>query len=274
VLVNLTNLARQVFTQFQQIQDFSVEKNPSNPIAVRDGLINQIRDQWSTYFSVITPIIAYSVRRGTDFEGLEREARGSAALLNQMVPEMRATREKILAEANLALEKVRQAAAEAGVAEHAIHFQREAESHRKQSFVWLVFAALFAVGIVRYAVYSLDIQLHDLAQNLPASAWVPIAISRVLIISILSYGLLFCARNYGASRHNFVVNRHRQNALSSFDTFVKASGDPQTKDAVLLQATQSIFAPQASGYLKVEGELQPSSQIVEVFRRLTGAKPD
>ena len=164
-----------------------------------------------------------------------------------------------------ALQKVRQAAAEAGVAQHAIHFQQEAESHRKQSRLWLAAAALFAGGIVLYATYSLEIQLHDIALSLPTAALVPIAVARILVISILSYGLLFCARNYGASRHNFIINRHRQNALSSFETFVKASGDVQTKDAVLLQATQSIFIPQPSGYLKVEGDLQPSGQIIEAM---------
>jgi hypothetical protein len=79
-------------------------------------------------------------------------------------------------------------------------------------------------------------------------------------------------RNYAASRHNLVVNRHRQNALSSFETFVKGAGDQQTKDAVLLQATQSIFVPQDSGFIRGESTPQPGSQIIEILRGIGGGK--
>src|SRR5437016_3224066 len=75
-LRELTSHAQQALNQFQQIQKFSVAQNPSNPKQVRDSLIEQLRDHWHSYYSAITPHIAYSIRRGTDFDALEREARG------------------------------------------------------------------------------------------------------------------------------------------------------------------------------------------------------
>jgi hypothetical protein len=46
-----------------------------------------------------------------------------------------------------------------------------------------------------------------------------------------------------------VVDQHRQNALSTFETFMKAASDEQMKNAVLLQATQAILTPQATDSL-------------------------
>jgi hypothetical protein len=49
-----------------------------------------------------------------------------------------------------------------------------------------------------------------------------------------------------------------------------AEGDQETKNAVLLQATQSIFSPQSTGYPKGEGEPRQGSHLIEIFRGLTG----
>lgn len=270
-LNQLHSIANQVLTYFQQIQNFSIKQHPQNPEQARDSLIQQLRDQWHSYYSTVTPHISYAIRRGTDFDTLEREARGTLALQKQLAADFRTEKEKILAEMQGALERVRQAAAEAGVAQHAIHFKDEAEYHKKQSLNWLLATVAFALATIFYALWSLGPQLNDLTATTVPRA-IQLIVPRLVVIFVLTFGLVWSARNFAASRHNFVVNRHRQNALSSFETFVKGTGDPQTKDAVLLQATQSIFAPQESGFVRGENAPHPGSQIVEVVRGVTGAK--
>jgi len=270
-LTELHSLAGQVLTYFQQIQNFSVAQHPQNPVDARDSLINQLRDQWHRYYTSVTPHISYAIRRGTDFDTLEREARGTLALLKRLATESSTEKNKVFEEMQDALERVRQAAAEAGVAQHAIHFKSEAELHEKQSLWWLGATILFALATIAYALWSLGPQLNDLsAVTVPRA--IQLIVPRLVVIFVLTFGLVWSARNFAASRHNFVVNRHRQNALSSFETFVKGAGDPQTKDAVLLQATQSIFAPQDSGFVRNENTPSPGSQIVEVVRGVTVGK--
>lgn len=47
-----------------------------------------------------------------------------------------------------------------------------------------------------------------------------------------------------------VVNRHRGNALKTFQAFTEAAGDNQdVRSAVLLETTRSIFAVVPSGFL-------------------------
>jgi hypothetical protein len=270
-LNQLRSLATQVLSYFQQIQKFSLAQHPQNPVQARDSLIQQLRDQWHSYYTTVTPHISYAIRRGTDFDSLEREARGTLALQKQLASEFRTEKDKILAEMQGALERVRQAAAEAGVAQHAIHFKSEAEFHEKQSLYWLGATIFFALATIAYALWSLGPELNDLsAATIPRA--IQLVVPRLVVIFVLTFGFVWSARNFAASRHNFVVNRHRQNALSSFETFVKGAGDPQTKDAVLLQATQSIFAPQDSGFVRSENSPNPGSQIVEVVRGVAAGK--
>jgi hypothetical protein len=78
------------------------------------------------------------------------------------------------------------------------------------------------------------------------------------------------AKNYRTHRHLVVVNQHRQSALRTFEAFIKAaSGDDQTKNAVLLEATRCIFAPANTGYLGGEEE-NPSNRIIEIFKTVGG----
>jgi hypothetical protein len=223
------NYANQVLALLQQIKNFSVQTNPQNPVATRDNLIQQLRDQWNTYYRAVTPHISYAIRKGTDFDTLEREARGALALQKQLTNEQRTEKDKILAEMQGALERVRQAAAEAGVAQHAIHFKDEAEFHRKQSVYWLLAAVVFASLTIVYALWSIAPELSGLGGATIAHV-VELIVPRLIVIIVLTFGLVWSARNFASSRHNFVVNRHRQNALSSFEAFVKgAEGDAQTK---------------------------------------------
>jgi hypothetical protein len=263
--------ASQALALFQQIKTFSIQQNPTNPVQARDSLIQQLRDRWHTDYSVVTPHIAYAIRRGTDFDVLEREARGTLALQKQLAGEFKTEKDRILAEMQSALDRVRQAAAEAGVAQHAIHFKDEAEFHKRQSRWWLSATIAFGLATIGYALYSLGPELNDLtATTLPRA--VQLVVPRLVVIFVLTFGLVWSTRNFAASRHNFVVNRHRQNALSSFETFVKGAGDPQTKEAVLLQATQSIFTPQDSGFVKAETTGSPGNQIIEIVRGASSSK--
>jgi hypothetical protein len=88
------------------------------------------------------------------------------------------------------------------------------------------------------------------------------------MFSGLFAGVVWMGRIYRAHRHNYVINKHRQNALSTFETFAKAAADEQTKAAVLLQATQSIFSLQQSGYLSQESESAGYPQVLEIIRGL------
>jgi hypothetical protein len=94
-------------------------------------------------------------------------------------------------------------------------------------------------------------------------------LARLVIISILYFGVIWFIKNYRAHRHLSVLNSHRQNALETFESFVEgAGGDEQTKNAVLLEATHCIFSPANTGYLGADEE-NPASRIVEILKTVS-----
>jgi hypothetical protein len=99
-------------------------------------------------------------------------------------------------------------------------------------------------------------------------------VARILIVTMLYSAVVWCARNYFASKHNVTVNRHRRNAMNTFRAFVEGTKDPATQDFILRQAAACAFSPQQSGYLKDESlpTPGPASQLVEMIK--PGGKAD
>lgn len=267
-LQTLVNVVQEANTYFSQIQDFSLEAHPQSPAQARDDLINAIRDQYDGWFNQVSPIIAYSVRKSTDFRRLAQEAREQMSNIEQVKTQLQERGKEFVAETQGVLEQVRRAAQEVGVAQHAVHFKSEADRHKAAARKWLkavigiaiVTALLTAVNV--WAVFGL--RLVDLT----TSETIQLVIAKVILFSLLLSALVWVGRVYRSHQHNFVVNQHRQNALASFETFAKAAKDDQTKSAVLLQATNCIFAPQASGYADSSAEVPGSPQVMEIIRNM------
>ena len=261
-----------LFTKFSSVQEFSPAQN-SNPLNVRNSLIDQVRDSYDAYFQVISPVIAYSIRKGTDFETLEKKAQEIVASMEGSKNEQIEKQRQISSEMESVLQKVRQAAAEVGVAQHATHFMEEAQGHDKSSKRWLFTTIVAALVTIGWGILSFFIH-PDVKAPLSepsTSQVIQFTVAKIIILSALYYFLVWCARNYNAHRHNLVVNKHRQNSLRTFETFVKAAGNDQdTKNAVLIQATQSIFSAHSSGYIHKEHEVESPNKFIEILRN-TGA---
>lgn len=271
LLNEIVSLAQQATSTFEQIQSFN-PSNEASPASVRDSLVQTVAEQYQSHFRQVAPIIAYSVRKGTDFDRLEREAMEALEQINKSKREHETKTTSLLAETQATLDQVRRAAAEVGVAQHAIHFREEAEAHRRSSKTWLIatgilggITLLSAGGIASYYAYHVS--------DLTTGQAIQLAIPKLVIFSLLYFGVVWSGKIYRAQWHNYVVNKHRQNALSTFETFAKAASDEQTKNAVLIQATQSIFTPQNTGFVSHESEGSSSPQILEIVRSVVDRKP-
>ncbi len=84
----LIEVATATTNALNEIGRFSLETQPNAPQATRDALIQGFLERWEREYLVVTPVIAYAVRRGTDFNKLEREARGTLV-------ELQSSREKL-----------------------------------------------------------------------------------------------------------------------------------------------------------------------------------
>ena len=173
--------------------------------------------------------------------------------------------ERIVEEARSVLKSIQSIAAEAGVGQQSTVFGDQATNDRSTSEKWLV-RACWAGGVSLVAVFV--VVFWPLSAETTSEAVRTIG-GRLAILTFFAFVLGFTVRQYTSSKHNEMVNLHRANALRTFTTFVGAASDQEMKDAVLLEATRAIFAPQPSGFLRAGHETESPSTIIEVIRRIS-----
>lgn len=264
VLTGFLAAAKSVLGQFTQITQF--DAMAPTAAQTRQDLIAAIEQAYLPHFNAITPFLAYATAQGTNFETLTVDAKRSADAIGEMLTAANKQAEGLGEQATEILTKIRGVAAETGVAEHQLLFEGEAQTHKDASKKWLwatiVLGALTAVFVIVSALYF---ELDTEAKTAQIVQYVTV---RLLGFSVFSFGTVWAAGIYKAHRHNFTVNRHRRNALGTFQAFVSAaSADQDTKNAVLLKSTEAIFSPVSTGYAGGASDANKGGvQMIEMIR--------
>jgi hypothetical protein len=252
----LTSLAQKVQELYTRSQAQSVPKQE------RDYLIQESEALYGKSFTPVATVLAYWTAKETDVAGRQRQADQAI----EQISEKNREAERIL-------KQLQETTQKATIEQEAIHFSEEAQGHKKSSYAWLAVSAAIAVLTLWFAWdnYSYFRQLltptePQIVATLTTAQSIQLGLSKLFLFSFLVGGIVWSGRVYRAHRHNYVVNKHRQNALNTFKTFVGSTEDQQTKNAVLLQATQCIFMPQSTGYITQEGDSTGHPQILEITR--------
>jgi hypothetical protein len=249
-----------------EISKFDLAGQPS-PMDVRGGLIRKFASENSKNQKTLIPYVAAAGYQSLDPATVRQSVADALAHAQVSAEQLSKEQAEITRKMEDALHAVQESAGKAGVARQSETFAIEATAHGNESTLWLRWTLVFGAAALAWTVVGFFI-LHPSDNSKDAGDIAAYLSGRLVVLSILLFGLGYSARQTSAHRHNQIVNRHRQNALTTFEAFVASTDDPETKNAVLLEATRAIFTAQQSGYLKNETDQQNPSTFVEIVRRV------
>ena len=265
IIRDLNNEMNSFINSIEQIKSFSSIQGPGVRQSLIDSITNNYNNSW---FKTISPIVAYCTKAGTDYEALQRQAK--EALDNFKQEQEQARKEREAAQENIReiTEAVQKAANSVGVTNHTVNFQEAATMFEKGKDIWFKWIICISIIIMIYS--SVTFWLCPIILEEPylyrfAQAILP----RFTGLIVLFYILVTCGKNYRAQAHNYIINKNKQNALSTFETFVKATSNEEIRNAVLLQTTKAIFSNSQSGYLKEDGSNDEPTQIIEIVKDMS-----
>ena len=144
-------------------------------------------------------------------------------------------------------------------------FDREATKLSDNARKWLVAAAVLGSATFVMAVLTWFWTQAGLDSG---QIWQKVA-SKFIVLSILVTATLWCGRIYKALMHQSATNRHRALSLQTFQAFSSAASDVQTKDAVLLETTRSIFSQCMTGYVdSASASLDSEARVIEIVKSI------
>jgi hypothetical protein len=267
ILMNAADSFHQILSQILQF-----DPKQQEAYNARTSLVQNLKGQYQNYFGQLYQLIAYGSSRQRDFSALERDFRASMQRAEDSATATMGQLGEQRDDAARILEEVRKVAAEQGVSQQARYFQSESEAHDIEARRWGKWTVWTAIGLISYSVLTMF--LHKLPWLQPSNPYetFQFGLSKVLVFVVLAYMLLLCARNFLSHKHNSIVNKHRQNALLTFNALVEAAGGAEQRDVVLTYAAACIFSPQDTGYTKAGGAtVEMPTSIIQALPKIASS---
>jgi hypothetical protein len=264
---SLGRIAQEALQILNDIKSFNPSQNAEQ---TRNGLISNLRARYQESHDTFAIHLAVNSMVKAQLSKQSQEADEAVAKLKSLSETYNKDVTGTLAKVNGALAEAQKVANQTGVTKEAGFFEDECKNHRNSAWAWFAGSVLLMIGIVGYAFFSVIPELLRSPEDEGLLGIIKTGIPRIVILGIGYFALIWCARNYAASRHNLIVNRHRRNALSTFKTFYLGTEDPAIRNAILMQATACIFSAQSTGYLKEEAVAQEHTKILELINAARG----
>lgn len=263
---NLTQIKTACLRDREQFGDMlSFDPTRTDAVTARNALLGQIESAYEKAFNVLHAHISYSLHRSADFQRLEADARATLKAIREEADLVMIDLNKAKKETADIIKDVRELAAEQGVTQQATYFRDSAKSHEDKADTWRNWTIGTAIGLALYAAGT--VLLHKWPYLAPANVYetVQLAISKILVFTVISYVLYLSARNFLSHTHNAIVDRHRQNALLTYKALIDAAGDTPNREVILVQAAACIFGPQGTGYTRDSTPRPPGAHSVVEF---------
>jgi hypothetical protein len=248
--------ADNVWSIFESIRNYNVESG--NLAQFRQQIIQNLTDAYNDSWNSLAGIVSYSAARSADFKRLESEGRAAVQSLNDRADELLNTVESVKTRAQEALTAAQRAASEQGVVQQAVYFRDEARLHAESAGRWRWATIWVAVSLAVYAVGMIVVYNLGYLKASDSYESAQLITGKLLLFAVISYMLLLSARNFLSHTHNAIVNKHRQNALLTFNALAQAAQDSGAKDIILTHAAACIFAPQETGYARTSSTQESS----------------
>ena len=260
-LTAITAACEKLSQLIQQVREF--ELNQDTPGDVCGSIISTVENAYDEVMNPLLLPLAFTATQATDYAKIEREAKGYHTTMKAEAEKLGTFIAEARSEADKALAAVKEQAAEAGVSTNAQIFIADAQKHKSLAGKWLVATIVVAFGTFLMAGAALYTAFVYHPEDL-ASA-IQYVVAKLLVLSTMSFGVFWCARNYKSQKHNETLNKHRANALMTFRAFVEGTSDARVKDAILLQAAQAAFSGRPTGFDAPEKDSQAINPVVEIL---------
>lgn len=232
----------------------------------RDSRANQLRQSFDAFKHTVIPYAGYLSWASIDLEQYRRDLDALTAEARNSVDQSLSELGERKSEADQMLAAIRSAAAETGVSQEAVTFREAAQRYEAVAGRWLL-AALAAVVVTVVAAFAL-VLVWDVDGQISEAAVLQIVLAKAAVLAVLTYGTVTAVRLYRSNAHLAAVNRHREDALRTFRTFVEGTESGEIKDKVLLAAAHAAFGQTATGLI---GERGDSGNALEVLDGIGGS---
>lgn len=153
---------------------------------------------------------------------------------------------------------------------YGVIFDGQAKKNRNIASVFggLLILSLFVLLRTAFSFFSL---IQEEIKNIQSAEtqieYVVInLIFRLVILGIAFIFVKETLKNFNINMHLYTLNSHRHNAILSFNTLIDNVNHGETKDQIIREISQTIYANQDDGYLHTDKKTMNFSEIIDLIK--------
>lgn len=244
------------------IKKFDIEQ--ANAKGTRDSYIQSIKTQVDAFYITTHLWIPYLAYQKGDvqknIESLNDSVKKASTVLEQTKEDVKAKKVEI----EDVVQAAKEASASVGVSHFSSNFKKEADDLETSAKRWL--KTTIGLAVATFLITLLSYWILEIPKDSSTAQIVQVLSTKLILITVFFTATLWSGKMYRAMMHQVTVNRHRANALLTFQAFVKASNDNNIRDAVLMETTKSIFSISQSGYIDNDQSSSQQTNVVEIVK--------
>lgn len=233
----------------------------------RDNLSNSIKNLYNVLFErLIEPIKLDVISR--------RSAKSRLTTLSKQAEEEVVEIKKIKKNVEELLDATKKTTAQAGFTTFSEVFESEAAQHIESSKKWFWGSVGIFIILILYLYFITNETINIISVNnarLDSLQIFTLFLAKIFPATVGYYTLYQLIKNFNVNMHLKTTNKHRANVLKTFESFVKSSDDPKTRDTVLIKAAESIFTIGETGYLSGKDSEKDGLNLFQIIDRLPKA---
>lgn len=247
-----------IINVFNQIDKYDVSTQKKADIDTRCDTLKTHVDNLKTHLGPWLPVLAY--KRGdidakiSELDIIMLDAADRANGIKQF-------QSRFEKESSEILQAMRDTSASAGVGVFNQDFENAAKNNKTDATYWGRWLGFLSLVTIIFPIIAFFLTPENINLGVLIS-------SKILVMAVLITASLWVGRMYKSAKHQEAINIFKANALRTFQAFIKATEDEQTKNAVLLETTKAIFTAFNPGYISMEQSANDSLKIMEVFKNL------
>ena len=270
---NIENNKNTLVGYLTRLAAFNPGEDSSFNKDVRDNFENEVNNNYESIIRNLRNIHVY-LRQEADFK-----SRGNKDFSKQITATKKEA-ESIVLEIKKELDQLRAKKTDYEVAygqeaaeKFSSYFSKQAEVYKDESKKWLkirkwFFSVMFIVIVVNIFAY-LYLLFFGEGIGMPVEKFFTwqYGAAKLVLLSLLSYGVGFASKNYHIYAQLETVNVHRTNAADTMNGLIAANPDKEdVRGEVIRQAADAMFRHLPVGHItKSENTLGPISEVVNKF---------
>lgn len=234
--------------------------------AIVYGCIKDVSDLYRKLTSAFA--ISTNGMQAHELTQLLDTAKKTQTSILELSSQSKAQIEGIKSESQAVIEELKKDLHDRLASDEAKRFEALAVTYGNAAWRWLAASIALAVVIVVAAV-AFYVHASYLPDAITTGKAIQLSVAKLVVVSVASFMLFTCVRNYRANRHNQVLSTNRATTMEVYRAFLLSVEGSEAKDKLLCLVAEMAFNLRQTGYdFSGRDDSHPMQQIFD-FHNLT-----